>query len=146
MDFPWKTIQLLRESQGYGNPHITITNSWRFALPCFSMPWRHSQGYVVNPIHKTPKWQPWAKWKLRITRFSKDGICLKDFLLFFLKFFLFFSLGQFSLLFAAFWNQNLWFACFLVHFGAKSVICFWLLAFGFWLGFSIAVCILMHCI
>ena len=54
-------------------------------------------------------------------------------------FFLFFSLGQLSLLFIAFWSKNLWFACYLLHFGAK--IChlhahlafgFWLLAFGFW--------------
>ena len=54
--------------------------------------------------------------------------------------FLFFSLGQFSLLFAAVWSQNLWFACFLLHFGAKIfdlLLAFgfwlWLLAFGFWL-------------
>ena len=43
----------------------------------------------------------------------------------------FFSLGQFSLLFAAFWCQNLWFACYLLHFGVK--ISDLLLAFGFWL-------------
>ena len=46
-----------------------------------------------------------------------DGF-FKDFLLF-LNWFLFFSLGQFSLLFAAFWSKNLWFACYLLHFGAK---------------------------
>ena len=45
-------------------------------------------------------------------------IFLRIFFVFFLDF-LFFSLGQFSLLFAAFWRQNLWFACYLLHFGAK---------------------------
>ena len=40
-----------------------------------------------------------------------------------LRMFLFFSLGQFSLLFAAFWSQNFPFAC---------PLGFWLLAFGFW--------------
>ena len=49
--------------------------------------------------------------------------------IFSLMIFLFFSLGQFSVLFAAFWSQNLRFACFLLHFGAK--IFDWLLAFGF---------------
>ena len=64
-----------------------------------------------------------------------------------------FSLGPFFLLLAAFWSQNLWFACFLLHFGARIsdlLLAFgfwlWLLAFGswafsFWLGFSIVACI-----
>ena len=99
------------------------------------------------PLHhfKTP----WGHYK-------KGGDFFKDFFVFFLRsFFLFFSLGQFSLLFTAFWSQNLWFACFLLHFGAKIfdlllAFGFWLLAFGFgfwflafsfWLGFSIVVCI-----
>ena len=73
-----------------------------------------------------------------------------------LRMFLFFSLGQFSLLFAAFWSQNFPFACPLGFWLLAFGFCWLLLAFGFgftwllavgftwlWLllGFSIVVCI-----
>ena len=54
----------------------------------------------------------------------------------FFRSFWFFSLGQFSLPFAAFWSQNLWFACYVSMcciLELKSLICFWFLAFGVWL-------------
>ena len=59
------------------------------------------------------------------------------FLLCFFLFF-FFSLGQLSLLFAAFWSLNLCFACILE---LESPICVptcFFLAFGFWFWFHLA--------
>ena len=57
--------------------------------------------------------------------------------------FCFFSLGQLPKLFAALWSQNLWFACYLLHFGAKishlhAPLGFWPSALGFWFWLHLA--------
>jgi len=58
----------------------------------------------------------------------------------FVFFSFFFSLGQFSLLFAAFWSLNLCFACiFILELESPICVPTWLfLAFGFWFWFHLA--------
>ena len=83
--------------------------------------WRHTwrQCYFGRcPVPNRMLWRCVAKVAVQNWMMRGDDL-FKEFV--FLNVLLSFSLGQFSLLLAAFCSQNLWFACFLLHFGVARV-------------------------
>ena len=104
----------------------------------YQIPLVSSFHHIYTVAHQIPCSQLATIYQIRRVYF------FRSFFVSFSDFCLFFSLGQFCMLFAAFWSQNLWFACYFLHFGTKisdlhaiccildlkSLIGFWLLAFG----------------